>query len=75
MKDTIWKKMIFALFLAFGLLLLMSVKSNAATLSISTTKSSVAPGETFTVTVTLSGGAGKVSSGGRTEWLDNSSFS
>lgn len=75
MKDTIWKKMIFALFFAFGLLLLMSVKSNAATLSISTTKSSVAPGETFTVTVTLSGGAGKVSSGGRTEWLDNSSFS
>lgn len=75
MKDTIWKKMLFALFLAFGLLLLMSVKSNAATLSISTTKSSVAAGETFTVTVTLSGGAGKVSSGGRTEWLDNSSFS
>lgn len=56
-------------------LLFLTVKSNAASLSISTSKSSVSPGESYTVTVTLSNGAGYVSSGGQTQWLDNSSFS
>ena len=61
-------------------LLLLSTISNAATLSISTSKTTVAPGETFTVTVSLNGGAGKISAStsngtgslGNT-WLDNSS--
>lgn len=49
--------------------------SEAATLSISTSKSSVSPGETFQVTITLTNGAGYVTSDGQTQWLDNSSFS
>ena len=56
-------------------LIIMTVKANAASLSIITSKSSVAPGESFTVTVTLNNGAGSVTSDGQTQWLDNSSFS
>lgn len=59
----------------------MTIKSEASTLSISTSKSSVSPGDTFTVTVSVSGGAGSVTTsvsngyGGKTEFLDNSSYS
>lgn len=75
MKDSILKKVIIILISICFILALMTIKSNAASLSIKTSKSSVSPGETFTVTVTLSNGAGYVTSGGQTQWLDNSSFS
>lgn len=69
------KKMLFVILLVWFILLLMTIKANAVSLSVSTSKSTVAPGETFTVTVSLNGGAGKISSGGKTQFLDNSSFS
>ena len=81
MNKKILNKIIFTIISTAFVLLLMTVKSNAAKLSISTSKSTVSPGETFTVTVSVSGGAGSVSasvsngSGGKTEFLDNSSFS
>lgn len=75
MKNSILKKIIIILISMYFILALMTIKSNAASLSIQTSKSSVSPGETFTVTVTLSNGAGYVTSGGQTQWLDNSSFS
>ena len=81
MNKKILNKIIFIIISTTFVLLLMTVKSNAAKLSISTSKSTVSPGETFTVTVSVSGGAGSVSasvsngSGGKTEFLDNNSFS
>ena len=74
MVKSLLKRIVLLLVFVFSIILL-NTKVNAASLSISTSKSTVAPGETFTVTVTLSNGAGTVSSGGKTEWLDNSSFS
>lgn len=59
MKEKILKKIIFVLLAVAGILLLMTIKSNAASLSISTSKSSVAPGGTFTVTVKVSRRSGK----------------
>jgi len=62
-------------------MLILTTVSNAASLSISTSKSSVSPGEVFTVTVTLNGGAGPVSAsvsngaGSGGQFLDNGSFS
>ena len=59
----------------------ISTVSNAASLSITTSKSSVAPGEVFTATITLNGGAGPISasvqngSGSATQFLDNGSMS
>lgn len=81
MNKTFLNKIIFIILTTIFILLLMTIKSNAAKLSISTSKSTVSPGETFTVTVSVSGGAGSVSasvsngSGGKTDFLDNSSFS
>lgn len=81
MKKSILNKLVFILISIAFILLLMTIKSNAVSLSISTSKSSVSPGGTFTVTVTVSGGAGSVTtsvsngSGGKTEFLDNSSYS
>ena len=81
MKRKILNKIIFIVLSILTILLVMSIKSNAASISISTSKSSVSPGETFTATVSVSGGAGKVTatvsngSGGKTEFLDNGSFS
>lgn len=81
MKKNALNKIIFIILAMIFILILMTIKSNAASLSISTSKSSVAPGGTFTVTVSVSGGAGKVStsvsngSGGKTEFLDNGSYS
>lgn len=75
MKDNILKKMIIIIISVCFILAIMTVTSNAASLSIQTSKSTVSPGESFTVTVTLSNGAGYVTSGGQTQWLDNSSFS
>ena len=75
MKKSILNKLILITFLTAFTALLMTIKSNAASLSITTSKSSVSPGESFTVTVKLNNGAGSVSSGGQTQWLDNSSFS
>lgn len=72
MKTGILKKIIFLVIFA---LLILTIQSNAASLSISTSKSQVKPGESFTVTVRLNNGAGYVTSGGQTKWLDNSSFS
>lgn len=75
MEKSILRNLIFIIILNAFIILLLTVKSNAASLSISTSKSEVAPGESFTVTVKLSNGAGYVTSGGKTQWLDNSSFS
>ena len=61
-------------------MLILSTISNAASLSISTSKSSVSPGEVFTATITLNGGAGPVTvsvsngSGSGTQFLDGSSM-
>lgn len=81
MKKGFMKKILFVLVVSIFAILLMTIKSDAASLSISTSKSSVAPGGTFTVTVTVSGGAGNITtsvsngSGGKTEFLDNGSYS
>ena len=61
MKTNLLKKIIFELAIIIGILFAMTIKSNAASLSITTSKSSVSPGESFTVTVSVSGGAGYVS--------------
>lgn len=62
--------------------LILTNTSDAASLSVKASKSSVSPGESFTVTVTLSDAAGPVTatvSGGSgslaKEWLENSSKS
>lgn len=81
MKKGFMKKILFVLVVSIFAILLMTIKSDAASLSISTSKSYVAPGGTFTVTVTVSGGAGNITtsvsngSGGKTEFLDNGSYS
>lgn len=81
MKKSVIKKMLFMLAVLIFTILLMTIKSNAASLSISTSKSTVAPGGSFTVTVTVSGGAGNITtsvsngSGGKTSFLDNGSYS
>ncbi|MDO5557539.1 MAG: SH3 domain-containing protein [Clostridia bacterium] len=81
MKRKILSKVICTLILVAILLIIMSIKSNASSLGISTSKSSVSPGEAFTATVSVGGGAGRVSAsvsngtGGKTEFVDNSSFS
>lgn len=81
MRKNIFKKLLLAIVLAALIALLLTVESYAATsISISTSKSSVAPGESFTVTVSAVG-AGPVSttvsngSGGKRDFLDNSSYS
>lgn len=81
MRKNILKKVLLAIVLAAIIALLLTVKSYAATsISISTSKSSVAPGESFTVTVSAVG-AGPVNttvsngSGGKRDFLDNSSYS
>ena len=81
MRKNILKKVLLAVVLAAIIALLLTVKSYAATsISISTSKSSVAPGESFTVTVSAVG-AGPVNttvsngSGGKRDFLDNSSYS
>ena len=71
--------MMFCVFIAT--ILVFTISSNAANLSISTSKSTVSPGEIYTVTVTLNGGAGPISatasngSGSGSQWLENSSLS
>lgn len=75
MKKNIFLKTIIIFFMMLITILLMSNNSNAANLTITPSKKTVSPGETFTVTVTLSNGAGYITSGGKTEWLDKSSFS
>ena len=81
MRKNILKKVLLAIVRAAIIALLLTVKSYAATsISISTSKSSVAPGESFTVTVSAVG-AGPVNttvsngSGGKRDFLDNSSYS
>lgn len=81
MKNNILSKIIFISLLAVLIFFSATIISNAATsISISTSKSSVSPGGTFTVTVSAVG-AGPVTtsvsngSGGKTEFLDNSSYS
>lgn len=74
MKKDILIKTIFIIIAMLIIMLLMSIKANAVSLSITPSKKTVAPNETFTVTVTLKDGAGSITAGGRTEWLDNSSF-
>lgn len=81
MRKNILKKVLLAIVLAAIIALLLTVKSYATTsISISTSKSSVAPGESFTVTVSAVG-AGPVNttvsngSGGKRDFLDNSSYS
>jgi len=80
MKDKILKSL-FIIGLITIITLILTTVSNAANLSISTSKSSVSPGESFNVTVTLNGGAGPVNatvsngSGSGSQFLDNSSLS
>ena len=68
-------KKIFSLIFIAVIWFALGTYANAASLSIKTNKTSVSPGESITVTVTLSNGAGKITSGGQTFWLDNSSYS
>ena len=53
-------KILTIIFLSIVFLLMFQGASEASTLSISTSKSSVSPGESFSVTVSVSGGAGYV---------------
>lgn len=78
MKKNILNKILLIMFIV---LFAFSIKTYAATsISISTSKSSVKPGESFTVTVSAVG-AGPVKatvsngSGGKEDFLDNNSFS
>lgn len=78
----IFLKYIISIGMLITTILLLSTISNAANLTISTSKSTVSPGETFTVTVSLNGAAGPVSastSNGSgalgSQWLENSSAS
>jgi len=79
MKRKFTKGLIIILGIISTMLILTTV-SNAASLKISTSKSSVSPGEVFTVTVTLNDGAGPISasvsngSGSASQWLENSSL-
>ena len=81
MKTNTFKKIKFLLFFVILLFIFLGTKSDAASINISTSKSSVSPGESFTVTVSVSNGAGSVTttvsngSGGMTDFLDNSSYS
>ena len=73
-------KLSISFIITIAMFFLITSKVNAANLSI-TSKTSVKPGETFNVTVSLSGGAGPISAstsngmGAKKEWLDNNSFS
>lgn len=79
MKSRIIKLSI-SFIITIAMFLLITSKVNAANLTISA-KESVKPGETFTVTVSLKGGAGPISAsttngtGSKKEWLDDNSFS
>ena len=79
MKSKIIKLSI-SFIITIAMFLLITSKVNAANLTISA-KESVKPGETFTVTVSLKGGAGPISAsttngtGSKKEWLDDNSFS
>lgn len=57
-KNAIYKWIITIVF--FVITLLITKDSKAASISVTTSKSSVMPGENFTVTVSVSGGAGMV---------------
>ena len=80
MKSKAIKSLIITLGVIIAITLLTTI-SEAASLTISTSKSSVAPGEVFTVTVTLNNGAGPISAsasngtGSGSQWLENSSLS
>ena len=73
-------KSIIMIGISIATMLILSTISNAASLSISTSKSSVSPGEVFTATITLNGGAGPITasvkngSGSGTQFLDGSSM-
>lgn len=73
-------KLIFFIGISIIVFFTMTTISNAASLSISA-PSTVSPGESFTVTITLNNGAGPVSasvsngSGGFSDWLENGSSS
>lgn len=80
MNNKLIKSIVMILIIITTMLILTNI-SNAASLSISTSKSSVEPGEVFTATITLNGGAGPISasvqngSGSGTQFLDNGSMS
>lgn len=73
-------KIISTIFLSLIVLFALTISCNAASLTVTPSKSSVDPGETFSVTVTLNNGAGNIStsvsngSGSKTAWLDSSSY-
>lgn len=81
MERNILKKILFMVCVTIGMLFGMTITCNAASITVTTSKASVAPGETFTATVRVNNGAGRVTattsngSGSHTEFLDNSSFS
>ena len=64
-------KILTIIFLSIVFLLVFQRTSEASTLSISTSKSSVSPGESFSVTVSVSGGAGYVNLSASNGTLDS----
>lgn len=60
MNKKVFYKILITILMVIGFLIVMQLETNAASLSISTSKSSVSPGEKFSVTVSVSGGAGYV---------------
>ena len=60
MKKSVLTKLIFIILIITFILLIMTIKSNAASVSIKASKSSVSPGEKFSVTVSVTGGAGYI---------------
>lgn len=79
MKKT--KKILYIFVLIFAFMLILEAKSYAASLTVSTSKSTVSPGGKFKVTVKVSGGVSNVTikvsngSGSTTKYLDNESYS
>ena len=78
-KTNLLKKTTAFLLMIIMLITLKTTSYAASTLSISTDKSEAKQGETIKVTVTLSYGAGKITSSGHSEFLNTragkSSFS
>lgn len=80
MKKYIYRILCF-IFLIMVFLLILTIKSSAATLSVTSSAKTVQPGQTFTVTVKISGGAGYATlsasnatlNKSATSFLDNSS--
>ena len=60
MSKKVFYRILIIISMVIGFLMVMQIDANASSLSISTSKSTVSPGERFSVTVSVSGGAGYV---------------